>query len=109
MEKNSIDVLVLNDADNLQYLNGVTDPTLHTCGTLVLPIDKGPVMIVLWGDIEVAKEQSKIQNINYISCLSAIQELSSRYEKTINDLEKLLSLSSLKSIILFLLLVLVAC
>jgi len=69
MEKNSIDVLVLNGADNLQYLSGVTDPTLHTCGTLVLPIDEEPVMIVLWLDIEVAKEQSKIQNINYVSCL----------------------------------------
>jgi Xaa-Pro dipeptidase len=69
MEKNGIDVLVLSGADNLQYLSGVTDPTLHTCGTLVLPIDGEPAMIVLWLDTEVAREQSQIQNINYVSCL----------------------------------------
>jgi Xaa-Pro dipeptidase len=69
MEKNDIDVLILYGADNLQYLSGVTDPTLHICGTIVLPIDGEPVMIVLWRDIEVAKEQSQIQNISYVSCL----------------------------------------
>jgi len=63
MEKNDIDVLVLYGADNLQYLSGVTDPTLHSCGTIVLPIDGEPVMIVLWLDIEVAREQSQIQDI----------------------------------------------
>ncbi len=63
MEKNDIDVLVLNGAYNLQYLSGVTDPTLHSCGTIVLPIDEEPVMIVLWLDIEVARKQSQIQNI----------------------------------------------
>jgi len=63
MEKIGIDVLVLHGADNLQYLSGVTDPTLHTCGTIVLPIDGKPIMIVLWLDIEVARQQSHIQNI----------------------------------------------
>ncbi len=63
MEKNGIDVLVLSDADNLQYLCGVTDPTLLSCGTIVLPIDGNPVMIVLWLDIEVARKQSRIQDI----------------------------------------------
>jgi len=69
MEKNDIDVLVLYGAENLQYLSGVTDPTLHSCGTIVLPIDGKPIMIVLWLDIEVARKQSQIQNINYVSCL----------------------------------------
>lgn len=69
MEKNGIDVLVLYGADNLQYLSGVTDPTLHACGTIVLPIDGKPIMIVLWLDIEVARKQSQIQNIDYVSCL----------------------------------------
>jgi Xaa-Pro dipeptidase len=63
MDKNGIDVLVLNSAENLQYLSGVTDPTLHSCGTIVLPIDGTPVLIVLWLDIEVARRQSQIQNI----------------------------------------------
>ncbi len=63
MKKNGIDVLVLSSADNLQYLSGVTDPTLHSCGTIVLPIDGKPIMIVLWLDIEVARKQSKIQDI----------------------------------------------
>jgi len=69
MGKNGIDVLVLYGAENLQYLSGVTDPTLHSCGTIVLPIDGKPIMIVLWLDIEVARKQSQIQNINYVSCL----------------------------------------
>jgi Xaa-Pro dipeptidase len=63
MEKNGIDVLVLCGAENLQYLSGVTDPTLHSCGTIVLPIDGKPIMIVLWLDIEVARKQSQIQDI----------------------------------------------
>jgi len=63
MDKNGINVLVLNSAENLQYLSGVTDPTLHACGTIVLPIDGTPVLIVLWRDIEVARRQSEIQNI----------------------------------------------
>ncbi|UCH70077.1 MAG: aminopeptidase P family protein [Candidatus Bathyarchaeota archaeon] len=63
MNKNGIDVLVLNSAENLQYLSGVTDPTLHACGTIVLPFDGTPVLIVLWRDIEVARRQSHIQNI----------------------------------------------
>jgi len=63
MEKNGVDVLVLYGAENLQYLSGVTDPTLHSCGTIVLPIDGKPVMIVLWLDIEVARKQSWIQDI----------------------------------------------
>ena len=63
METNDIDVLVLYGATNLQYLGGVTDPTLHSCGTIILPIDGEPVMIVLWLDIEIAKEQSQLQNI----------------------------------------------
>jgi len=69
MERNGIDVLVLSSAHNLQYLSGVTDPTLHSCGTIVLPIDGKPIMIVFWLDIEVARKQSQIQNINYVSCL----------------------------------------
>ncbi|UCH01521.1 MAG: aminopeptidase P family protein [Candidatus Bathyarchaeota archaeon] len=69
MEKNDIDVLVLYGADNLQYLSGVTDPTLRTCGTIVLPIDGEPVMILFWRDVEVAKDQSQIHDINYVSCL----------------------------------------
>jgi len=63
MDQNGIDVLVLNSAENLQYLSGVTDPTLHACGTIILPIDGTPVLIVLWQDIEVARRQSHIQNI----------------------------------------------
>jgi len=63
MEKNDIEFLLLYGADNLQYLSGVTDPTLHSCGTIVLPIDREPAVIVLWLDIEIAREQSQIQNI----------------------------------------------
>jgi Xaa-Pro dipeptidase len=63
MAKNGIDVLVLYGAENLQYLSGVTDPTLHSCGTIVLPIDGKPIMIVLWLDIEVARKQSQIKDI----------------------------------------------
>ncbi|UCE16363.1 MAG: aminopeptidase P family protein [Candidatus Bathyarchaeota archaeon] len=74
MAKNGIDVLVLYEAENLQYLSGVTDPTLHTCGTIVLPIDGKPTIIVLWQDIEVARKESQIQDIVGARCTESAKQ-----------------------------------
>ena len=50
--------LILARAENVQYLTGVTEPSVHTCGAVVVPQDGQPVLCVLWLDKRAAEEQA---------------------------------------------------
>jgi len=57
------EALVLSAAENIQYLTGVTEPSIHTCSVVIATQQSQPVLAVLWLDKEFAQEQAKDINI----------------------------------------------
>lgn len=56
MEAKGLNVLILGANDNLQYLMGVTEPSIHTCGIAIIPQQGQPVLAVMWLDKEAVKD-----------------------------------------------------
>jgi Xaa-Pro aminopeptidase len=57
MSNQGYDVLVLANTENIQYLTGVTEPSIHTCGVVIFPQQMQPVLAVMWLDKEAAEQQ----------------------------------------------------
>jgi len=56
MAREDIKALVMASAANIQYFTGVTEPSIHACGVVVIPRVGQPVMAVMWIDREAAME-----------------------------------------------------
>jgi Xaa-Pro aminopeptidase len=59
MKTNGYEALVLATGENIQYLTGVTEPSVHTCGVAIIPQQDTSVLAVMWLDKEPAEEQSE--------------------------------------------------
>lgn len=59
MKNNGFDALVLATEENIQYLTGVIEPSVHTCGIVILPQQDQPVLAVMWLDKAAAELQAK--------------------------------------------------
>jgi hypothetical protein len=58
MISKGFNAIVLATAENVQYLSGVTEPSIRACGTIIIPKQSQPILAVLWLDKESAKEQA---------------------------------------------------
>ncbi len=58
MRQKQFDALVTAAAENIQYLTGVTEPSIHTCGVTIVPLNAEPTLAVMWLDEDAAKEQA---------------------------------------------------
>ena len=59
MSQKGFKALVLAEAENIQYLTGVLEPSVHVCGVVVIPQQGQAVLAVLWLDKEAAMEQAQ--------------------------------------------------
>lgn len=63
MRDRGYEALVLSVAENIQYLTGVTEPSVHACSVLIVTQRSRPVLAVLWLDEEFAQKQTKDADI----------------------------------------------
>lgn len=59
--------LVLATPQNIQYFTGVTEPSVHTCGKVILAQLPQAVLAVLWLDQEAAKMQAEEASVEAYS------------------------------------------
>ena len=55
MDKGDLNALIMANPENLQYLLGITEPSVHTCGVLVIPKNERMSIAVLWHDMDAVK------------------------------------------------------
>ncbi|UCH37216.1 MAG: aminopeptidase P family protein [Candidatus Bathyarchaeota archaeon] len=58
MENNNFGALVVASPENIQYLTGVIEPSIHTCGIAVIPQQDQATLAVMWLDKAAAELQS---------------------------------------------------
>lgn len=63
MKLKDFDALVLATGENIQYLTGVTEPTVHACGVAIIPQHDSSVLAVMWLDKEIAEQQAEEVNV----------------------------------------------
>ena len=56
MAREDFMALVMSSAANIQYFTGVTEPSIHACGAVIIPRTGQPVLAVMWVDKEAAME-----------------------------------------------------
>lgn len=59
MRDRGYEALVLSVAENIQYLTGVTEPSVHACGVVIVTQQSQPLLAVMWLDAEFAQKQAK--------------------------------------------------
>jgi len=59
--------LVLATPQNIQYFTDVTEPSVHTCGKVILTTLPQTSLAVLWLDQEAAKMQAKETSVEAYS------------------------------------------
>lgn len=50
--------MILAAPESIQYLTGITEPSIHTCGKVIFGREGEPVLAVMWLDQEVAQKQA---------------------------------------------------
>ncbi len=60
-----LDAFVLASSENIRYLSGVTEPSVHSCSVLIIPRQSEPTLTVLWLDEEAAQEQ--VEGVNVVT------------------------------------------
>ncbi len=58
MRGKGFDVLVTAAPENIQYLTGVSEPSIHTCGVAIIPLNAEPTLAVMWLDEDAASKQA---------------------------------------------------
>jgi len=59
LEHNGFTALVLATPQNIQYFTGITEPSIQTCGVVIMTEKPEVVIAVLWADKDAAVEQAK--------------------------------------------------
>ncbi len=59
MGSGGFDALVLSSAENIQYFTGAAEPSIHACGSVIIPLNGQSVLAVMWLDKEAAVEEAK--------------------------------------------------
>ncbi|HEB31657.1 MAG TPA: aminopeptidase P family protein [Spirochaetes bacterium] len=71
MIKKNYNALVMANAANIQYFAGVTEPSIHACGAVIIPRAAQPELAVMWLDKEAAL--GAVHGINVHSYTPATQ------------------------------------
>lgn len=56
---------VVSSAENIQYLTGIQEPSIHTCGVAIISRETPCKLAVMWLDENVAKNQTGIEVRTY--------------------------------------------
>jgi len=59
MNNKGFNALVLATGENIQYLTGVTEASIHQCGVVIVSRQTQPILGVMWLDKKAAQEQAK--------------------------------------------------
>jgi len=59
MIEKGLKALVLATPQNIQYFTGVTEPSIRTCGVVIIGQQTPPVLAVLWTDQGAGREQAE--------------------------------------------------
>ena len=59
MSDKGVDALVLGLPEDIQYLTGVTEPSVQACGIVIVSQQTQPVLAVMWLDKECVKQKVK--------------------------------------------------
>lgn len=54
-----LSALILSKPENIQYLTGVMEPSIHACSVLIVSQQTQPELIVMWLDKQAAQKQAK--------------------------------------------------
>ncbi len=62
---NGLAAFVLAAGDNIQYFTGITEPSIHACGVLVIPAQGRPSLAVMWLDAGAAAQVPGFDIVTY--------------------------------------------
>lgn len=81
--ENGIDAFVLSKGDNIQYFTGVTEPSIHACGAVILHKDElKPYLAVLWLDKEAVKDRTdEFEILKYVDNKTQVGVIKSTLRK----------------------------
>ncbi|MCD6391093.1 MAG: aminopeptidase P family protein [Dehalococcoidia bacterium] len=75
MRRNGYSGLVVSTPQNIQYFTDVTEPSMQTCGVVIITQESEAVFAVLWVEKDTAVEQTKGVNVKTYTMASQGKEV----------------------------------